>query len=287
MAENSERRLSELQEQLRQGAISRRHFLRYATLLGLSAAAAEALAACAPAAAPTSPPPTCPPAPTCPPQEPCPTAEPCPEPTPCPEVEKTGWGMQNYDFPRSGYIEPVEQLCVGCGMCELACAMQHFGVMNKDFARVRVTKYMLPLPKAIQSTCVQCAAEERECEKACPLNPKAIYFDDETGHMVVNKDTCAGAACLACVEACPAESVHFNPDATDVVFVCDLCDIDNTGNIQPQCVEVCNYGALVIGSKTPRDCWRVHSDEKAELMARRMYPLSKTEMATEWRMSNV
>ena len=44
----------ELQEALRKGSISRREFLRYATLLGLSAGAANVLAACGPAATPTA-----------------------------------------------------------------------------------------------------------------------------------------------------------------------------------------------------------------------------------------
>ncbi len=52
-------RISELQEQLRQGKITRREFLRYATLLGFSLAAAEVLAACHPTmpSTPTSTPP--------------------------------------------------------------------------------------------------------------------------------------------------------------------------------------------------------------------------------------
>src|SRR5512136_3112051 len=49
----------ELQDQLRQGKISRREFLRYACLLGVSVGAANVLAACAqPTAAPTAVPPT-------------------------------------------------------------------------------------------------------------------------------------------------------------------------------------------------------------------------------------
>ena len=47
MGEELHKRISELQEQLRQGTITRRDFLRYASLLGLSVGAAEALAACA------------------------------------------------------------------------------------------------------------------------------------------------------------------------------------------------------------------------------------------------
>ncbi len=64
-------RIPELQEQLRQGKMSRREFLRYATLLGVSLGAAQVLASCAPAtpepteepaAAPTAVPTTPPPA---------------------------------------------------------------------------------------------------------------------------------------------------------------------------------------------------------------------------------
>jgi len=52
MEEKLNKQVSELQEQLRQGKIGRRDFLRYATLLGLGMAAAESLAACAPTPTP-------------------------------------------------------------------------------------------------------------------------------------------------------------------------------------------------------------------------------------------
>ena len=47
----------ELQESLRKGKISRREFLRFAGLLGLSVGTASVLANCAPAATPTEAPP--------------------------------------------------------------------------------------------------------------------------------------------------------------------------------------------------------------------------------------
>jgi peptide/nickel transport system substrate-binding protein len=77
--------IPELQESLRKGEISRREFLRYATLLGLSVGAASALAACGPAAtptaapAPTAIPPTAAPAPT---QAPAATTAPAPTAAP-------------------------------------------------------------------------------------------------------------------------------------------------------------------------------------------------------------
>ncbi len=71
-------RISELQEQLRQGKITRRDFLHYAALLGLSLGAAEALAACAPKPTPTPVLPT-----------PAPAAKPTPTPVPAPKFY--GW----------------------------------------------------------------------------------------------------------------------------------------------------------------------------------------------------
>ncbi len=78
MGEELHERISELQEQLLQGKIGRREFMRYATLLGLSLGAAEALAACAPA--PTPAPTPAPPTPTSAPL--APTATPTPVPAP-------------------------------------------------------------------------------------------------------------------------------------------------------------------------------------------------------------
>lgn len=65
MEEKLHKQIPELQEQLRQGRINRRDFLRHATLLGFSLGAAKVLAACAPPAppSPTPPPPTPTPAP--------------------------------------------------------------------------------------------------------------------------------------------------------------------------------------------------------------------------------
>lgn len=85
----------ELQEQLRQGKISRREFIRLATLLGTSVAAATAMAACAPKTVEPTPVPVAP-TPTPKPEMPTatpvpPTATPVPPtPTPAPTVQRGG-----------------------------------------------------------------------------------------------------------------------------------------------------------------------------------------------------
>ncbi len=83
MGEKLRKRIPELQEQLRQGKITRREFLCYATFLGLSLGAAEALAACAPKPTPTPALPT--------PTPPPPTPTPAPIPTVWLAQQKGAW----------------------------------------------------------------------------------------------------------------------------------------------------------------------------------------------------
>jgi Fe-S-cluster-containing hydrogenase component 2 len=198
-------------------------------------------------------------------------------------VKAGGWGVENYPYPQgTAFIECDEMKCVGCGICQMACSMRHFGVINKELSRIQVRKYLLPLPKAVQVTCVQCPDQERECEKACPVSPPAIYFDKNTLHMVVAEDRCLGEECLRCREACSAKAVRIYPAVSPKPFVCDLCDTANSGHRDPQCVNVCPYNALYFlisvehryGIAT-QDITRKHADEKAELIAKRLYPLTK------------
>ncbi len=199
---------------------------------------------------------------------------------------KKGWGRENYPYPKGpAVIECDELKCVGCGICQMACSMHHYGVINKDLARIQVRKYLVPLPKAVQATCSQCPPEERECEKACPLKKApAIYFDKDTLHMVIDEERCLGQKCLLCQKACSSKAIRIYPGRSPKPFVCDLCDKDNTGNREPRCVDVCPYGALYFKSTSDRhgflahDIMRKHPDEKAELIGKRMYPLKRERM---------
>ena len=205
------------------------------------------------------------------------------------EVE--GWGQENYPYPAGvAFIECDEMKCVGCGICQMACSMQHFGVINKDLARIQVRKYLLPLSKGIQVTCSQCQEEERECQKACPLDPPAVYFDNDLLHMVLDQERCLGEGCLQCQEACSAKAIRNHPTLSPQPFVCDLCDTENNGDRNPECVDVCPYGALYFKSVAVRwgllihDITRKHPDEKADLISKRLYPLTRESMGNPgWR----
>ena len=189
--------------------------------------------------------------------------------------KQKGWGRENLPFPKgTAYIQTRWDLCIGCGLCEIACSMYHYGVINRELSRIRIYRYLLPLPKSVQNVCVQCPEQERECEKACPLDPPAIYYDNKLFHMKIDTDRCIGYKCAKCLKACNAEVPRFYPPEHNYAMVCDLCEKD--GERRPQCAEVCpTYALEYMASLFPQHLERIHPDEKAECLSKRFYPLSK------------
>ena len=190
-------------------------------------------------------------------------------------MEIHGWGKENLPFPSGvAYIQTRWELCIGCEICAMACSMHHYGVMNRELSRISIYRYLLPLPKSVQNVCCQCSEQERECEKACPLDPPAITYDKTLFRMSVDDDRCLGHKCAECQQACPAKVPRFYPPEHDHVLVCDLCERD--GERRPQCVEVCPTNALeFLSPMFPQHIDRVHPDEKAECLSKRLYPLPK------------
>jgi len=192
---------------------------------------------------------------------------------------KTGWGFDNVPYPDgAALICTRDLLCVGCGICELACAFQHHGVLNRELSRITIHKRMTPVSKSLQTVCAQCGPEERRCEKACPQDPPVIHFDEEEQHMAVDEERCLGHTCGRCAEACGGDAIHFYPPEHDYAFVCDLCEED--GVRRPSCVNVCPRQALEYMParaypylRSAQHLWRIGVGEKAELVHKRTHPL--------------
>ena len=188
---------------------------------------------------------------------------------------KAGWGIEDLPFPKGvAYIQTRWDLCIGCGMCEAACSMQHHGTINKELSRIRIYRYLIPIPKSVQNICVQCAEEERECQKACPQSPPAIYYDSDTFNMKVDRERCLGSKCGMCRDACPAHIPRFYSPEHDYPVICDLCVTD--GERRPQCVDICpSYALEFLAPAFPQHLERLHPDEKAECLSKRLHPLPK------------
>lgn len=186
---------------------------------------------------------------------------------------ETGWGIEKLSFPDGvAYIQPRWDLCIGCGVCEMACSMFHYGVINRELSSIKIYRYLTPLPKSVQNVCSQCSEPERECQNACPLDPPAIRYDEQRKHMMVDIEECLGSNCGKCMDACPGGVPHFYPPDHDYPITCDLCEVD--GERRPQCVEICpTYALEFMKPQFPQHLERIHPDDKAERLSRRLYPL--------------
>jgi Fe-S-cluster-containing hydrogenase component 2 len=227
MEEERQEQISELQEQLQQGKISRRDFLRGATLLGVSLGAAQALAACA-----------------------APTPEVIEKEVPVEVTRLVEAAPQEIvteapiEIPKAmGHIVQVsidESACAGCGTCELVCSLVHEGAVGPSLRRLWLDRDPIGLVHHIVS-CQQC--DYPECYFACPLKDEAFCIDEATGVRYINTDKCTGCD-QQCIKACPFDPprINFDPER-NVAVKCDLCK-DREGG--PACIEFCQAQALVL-----------------------------------------
>ena len=139
--------------------------------------------------------------------------------------------------------------CLGCGSCEIACAIEHSKAKELNSA---ISESPLPVKRrkaefieegvSISTGCHHC--ENAACVTACMSG--AMYKDEvgdgfkpsPTKH---DKDKCVG--CWMCIMACPFGALTRLREEK-IVLKCDLCpDRD-----KPACVEACPTKALFLGT---------------------------------------
>ena len=126
-------------------------------------------------------------------------------------------------------IAVIPELCSGCRLCEIACSMSRFGVINPKKSAVRVLiTYPQPVVR-MPILCSQCKVPV--CADVCPVG--AISRDDGVVHL--DGDLCV--SCMKCVDACPFGAMYAHDDV-DYPIKCDLC------GGEPECVRVCPRNAI-------------------------------------------
>ena len=120
-------------------------------------------------------------------------------------------------------LQAKRELCTGCNICEMVCALGHTAKVNPAQARLKVIftddEFCYPI------ICRHC--QDPACLSACPVQAMAI--DSGTGAVVLDEEKCT--ACRACIEACPFGAIFTGPKGE--ILKCDLCG----GN--PLCVKYC------------------------------------------------
>ena len=138
-----------------------------------------------------------------------------------------------------------EEACMGCGLCEVYCKVEHS--RSKDTIKAYKREYPRPLSRIrIEearpiSFAVQCRhCEDFPCVIACLSG--AMRLDEETGLVIHDPEKCMG--CWTCIMVCPYGALVMDNRA---VAKCDLCpDLD-----VPACVAGCPNQALVYEEVTP------------------------------------
>ncbi|UCH37211.1 MAG: 4Fe-4S dicluster domain-containing protein [Candidatus Bathyarchaeota archaeon] len=135
-----------------------------------------------------------------------------------------------------------EEVCMGCGLCEVYCKVQHSESKDivkayrkeqpKPLSRVRV-EVVKPVSFAIQ--CRHC--EDPPCVDACLSG--ALRVDAETGFVLHNVTKCKG--CWTCIMVCPYSAILMDKERR-TVQKCDFCQ----GQEIPVCVEYCPNTALEV-----------------------------------------
>jgi len=138
-----------------------------------------------------------------------------------------------------------EEVCMGCGLCEVYCKVEHSE--SKDIIKAYKREYPPPLsrvrveearPISFAVQCRQC--EDPPCVIACLSG--AMRIDEETGLVIHDPKKCMG--CWTCIMVCPYGALAMDGNA---VAKCDLCpDLDI-----PACVAGCPNQALVYEEVSP------------------------------------
>jgi carbon-monoxide dehydrogenase iron sulfur subunit len=137
-------------------------------------------------------------------------------------------------------VYAYEERCIGCGLCEIYCAVQH----SKSKDLIKTFKRENPRPisriKLHQNRPISLAVQCRHCREplcvfACLTG--AMCVDEKTGLVIHDEDRCIG--CLTCIMVCPFGAIKIDLSNCKVVK-CDLCQESK----MPACVENCPNEAL-------------------------------------------
>ncbi len=138
-----------------------------------------------------------------------------------------------------------EEVCIGCRLCEVGCAVEHSKSKNavKAFKEGNVrpesrNKVDEVGPVSVSVNCRHC--DEPACVQICISG--ALTKDKETG--IVKHDDAKCVGCWSCVMACPLGLIRKKP-GENKVMKCDLCPDRDT----PACVAACPNRALVYEEK--------------------------------------
>jgi Fe-S-cluster-containing dehydrogenase component/formate-dependent nitrite reductase membrane component NrfD len=132
--------------------------------------------------------------------------------------------------------------CIGCHACSTACKSENGVALGvyRTWVKYTETGTYPDTQRHFQVTrCNHCA--NPPCVRICPT--RAMYQRDD-GIVEFDPDRCIG--CKACMQACPYDAIHIDPE-TNTAAKCHFCSHRVEVGLEPACVVVCPTRAILAG----------------------------------------
>ena len=132
--------------------------------------------------------------------------------------------------------------CIGCHACTVACKSEHdvpLGVYRTWVKYVETGQFPDNRRHFTVLRCNHC--DDAPCIPSCPVT--ALYRRDD-GIVDFDPEKCIG--CKACLQACPYDALHIDPN-THTAAKCNFCAHRVEVGLEPSCQVVCPTQAIVSG----------------------------------------
>lgn len=159
--------------------------------------------------------------------------------------------------------------CIGCHACSTACKSENevpLGVYRTWVKYVETGAYPDTRRHFQVTRCNHCA--NPPCVRICPT--QAMYQRAD-GIVEFDNNVCIG--CKACMQACPYDAIHIDPE-TNTAAKCHYCAHRTDIGLEPACVVVCPEHAIIAGDMNDP------SSEISHILARQDVTVRKPEQGT-------
>jgi len=140
-------------------------------------------------------------------------------------------------------------MCVGCKLCEKACAEHHNLPYNEAVASEeklsahKLTAVTTHGDKFMRRLCMNCL--EPTCVSVCPV---AALQKSSNGPVTYDSSRCMG--CRYCMFACPFQVPTYQWNSRlPIVKKCDMCADRLANGLPTACAEACPTGATKFGDR--------------------------------------
>ncbi len=159
--------------------------------------------------------------------------------------------------------------CIGCHACSTACKSENevpLGVYRTWVKYVETGAYPDTRRHFQVTRCNHCA--NPPCVRICPT--QAMY---QRADGIVEFDNSVCIGCKACMQACPYDAIHIDPN-TNTAAKCHYCAHRTDIGLEPACVVVCPEHAIIAGDMNDPN------SEISHILARQDVTVRKPEQGT-------